>query len=368
MSRSIPIKLKGSGAFKGTILLSYGTEIYKRIQQGKGFIDWHSTSWENYYLSKAFLDRGYDVDVIDYQNPNFTPKKDYTVFIDVMTNLETLSKRVNSDCIKIFFPAFSHWIFNNSEEYARLARIRDRRSAGLIPRALIPPGFSLEAADFVLQRGNAYNQESFAFAKKTMLPISSSSTLKMEWNNRKDFAKARNNFLWLGSRGAAHKGLDLVLEAFRELPDFKLTVCGSVEKEKDFCSAFFDELYNTPNIEVKGWVGTSSNEFAEIANESIALVFPSCSELSAGTAITCMHAGLIPIISEPVGVDTEDFGYILKKSSIEEIKSTIITVATKSESELGEASRATWEFARRRYTKEAYLNSLENAMESILGS
>jgi glycosyltransferase involved in cell wall biosynthesis len=368
MSRSIPIKLKGTGAFKGNVLLSYGTEIYKRIQQGKGFVDWHSTSWENYHLSKAFLDRGYDVDVIDYLNPNFTPKKDYAVFIDVMTNLGALSKRVNSDCIKIFFPAFSHWIFNNAEEYARLAQIRDRRSAGLIPRALISPGYSLETANFVLQRGNGYNQESFAFAKKTMLPISSSSTLNMEWDSRKNFAKARNNFLWLGSRGAAHKGLDLVLEAFRDLPEFRLAICGSVEKEKDFCSAYFDELYNTPNIEVKGWIDTSSSEFAEIANASIALIFPSCSELSAGTAITCMHAGLIPIISEPVGVDTEDFGYILKESSIEEIKSTIVTVATKSESELEETSRATWEFARKRYTKEAYLSSLESAIDTILGS
>jgi hypothetical protein len=117
-------------------------------------------------------DRGYDVDVIDYQNPNFTPKKDYAVFIDVMTNLEILSKRVNSDCIKIFFPAFSHWIFNNAEEYARLSQIRDRRSVSLMPRALIPLGFSLEAADFVLQRGNAYNQAPFAFGGKPILPIS----------------------------------------------------------------------------------------------------------------------------------------------------------------------------------------------------
>ena len=31
-----------------------------------------------------------------------------------------------------------------------------------------------------------------------------------------------------------HKGLDLVLEAFAGMPEYHLTVCGPVAKEKDF--------------------------------------------------------------------------------------------------------------------------------------
>jgi glycosyltransferase involved in cell wall biosynthesis len=365
---SLPIELKGTRPSKGNVLLSYGTTIYKRMQEGKGFIDWHSTSWQNYQISKAFLERGYDVDVIDYHNPNFVSKRDYAVFIDVMTNMERLSKKINPDCIKVYFPAFSHWIFNNAAEYDRLAKIRDRRSVALTPRVLLQPNDSLEMSDLVLQRGNSYTRESFAFADKPEMLISSSSTVTMDWPSQKNFGDARKSFIWLGSRGAAHKGLDLVLEAFKGLAEYKLIICGNVTKEKDFCEAYFEELFNTDNIEIKGWVNTSSIEFHEIANTCVALVFPSCAELSSGSVIACMHAGLIPIISASVGVDTGDFGYVLKESSIEEIKSMVCAVAESSDRALRERSHVTWEFARKKYTKESYLSTLERAIDSILGT
>jgi hypothetical protein len=45
-----------------------------------------------------------------------------------------------------------------------------------------------------------------------------------------------------------HKGLDLVLEAFADMPEYHLTVCGPIQKEQDFERAYYRELYQVPNI------------------------------------------------------------------------------------------------------------------------
>ena len=54
-------------------------------------------------------------------------------------------------------------------------------------------------------------------------------------------------FVFFGSLGAVHKGLDLLLEVFsRMTTDCKLYVCSGYEKEEDFCKLYHKELYETP--------------------------------------------------------------------------------------------------------------------------
>ena len=60
-----------------------------------------------------------------------------------------------------------------------------------------------------------------------------------------------------------HKGLNLVLEAFSQLPDYNLIVCGPVEKDKDFENAYFKELYQLPNIKTLGFVALDSKDFLD---------------------------------------------------------------------------------------------------------
>jgi glycosyltransferase involved in cell wall biosynthesis len=166
-----------------------------------------------------------------------------------------------------------------------------------------------------------------------------------------DFEACRNRFLWLGSRGLVRKGLDLVLDAFAEMPEYRLTVCGPIEGEKDFQNAYYKELYQTSNIHTVGWVDTGSQEFIEVTNNCIGLIYPSCAEGQCGGVVTCLHTGLIPIISYESGVDVHDFGLILKNCSIEEIKDSIRKVSSLSAQELKLMARKAWEFARANHTR-----------------
>jgi hypothetical protein len=71
--------------------------------------------------------------------------------------------------------------------------------------------------------GNDFTIGTFRYAGKPIyrLPIICPTS---PWPQDKDHGACRKCFLWFGSQGFLHKGLDLVLEVFAGLPDHHLTV------------------------------------------------------------------------------------------------------------------------------------------------
>ena len=197
-----------------------------------------------------------------------------------------------------------------------------------------------------------------------LLPVS--TTVVFPFPEEKDFAACGRSYLWFGSGGMVHKGLDLALEAFAGMPDYHLTICGPVEQEKDFVLAFYKELYESPNIHTVGWIDTRSDRFREITRSCVGLIFPSCSEGQASSVVECMHAGLIPVVSAESGVDVQDFGVILKSCSIEEIKQAIATVSGLPTAELRSRARKAWEFARANHTRERFAEVYRRAIQEIV--
>jgi acetyltransferase-like isoleucine patch superfamily enzyme len=206
-------------------------------------------------------------------------------------------------------------------------------------------GLVIENADYATVLGNKFTIDTYSYAKKPIYRIPISTNVQYPWLEDKNYESCCRNFLWFGSSGLVHKGLDLVLEAFAKMPEYHLTVCGPVNNEKDFENAFYQELYQTPNIHTTGWVNVSDSKFTEIVKNCIGLIYPSCSEGGGGSVINCMHAGLIPIVSYESSVDVMNFGFILADSSIEEIQNQIKTVSNLPLKELELRARKSWEFA-----------------------
>jgi len=115
-----------------------------------------------------------------------------------------------------------------------------------------------------------------------------------------------------------------------------------------------------------GFVDVSSEKFKQIAQTCIALIFPSCTELSSGAVITSKHAGLIPIVSKESGVNVDGFGSILVECSISEIKQSILEITTTSAKDLEERSIKAWEHANKHHTKEGFKEDYRNALTFIL--
>ena len=365
--RRVPVELKPTGEPKGAVLLSYITKPFT-LEPDDNLFTAHSNLWECMEIARTFLDRGFSVDVIDYDNASFVPRKDYAVFIDIHSNMERLAPMLSKDCLKILHATGSHWKFQNDAEQARVDAIRARRGASLSPRRVVPPSRAIESADCMTLLGNEVTASTFAFAGKPIHKLHVSSPVTFPWDESKDFEAAKKRFVWFGGTGLILKGLDIVLEAFSKMPELHLTVCGPVENEKDFSREYDKELYGTPNIRTLGMVGLMSDEFAEVRRSVGSLIYPSASEGQSTGVVVCMHGGLIPIISRQSGVDIDGFGIILSESSIEEVQAAARQVAARPAEEVRLTARNAWEYARANHTRENFSKEYRSAVDSILGA
>lgn len=358
------VSLKPMGAARGHILLSYDTGPFLAYPKQPYY--YHSNQWECAEIARLFLQRGYAVDIIRWDNTSFKPKRNYAIIIDIHQNIERLFPFLKPNCIKIMHITAAHWIFQNAAEYRQLLALKERRRAAISPQRIVPPAKNIEHADYATILGNGFSKSTYEYAQKTFFPIPLSTTTLFNKPAKKDFELCRKNFIWIGGGGAVLKGLDLVLEYFSEHPEYRLTVCKNMKSEPDFENLYRRELYETPNIKAVGKINIASKEFSEIINNSLGLIFPSASEGQSGSVITSIHAGLIPIISRESGVDVENFGIILKNNSKESICEAIDTLAKESSSQLRERAYAAWEYARKHNTQETFSRAFAEAVDTIM--
>ncbi len=212
--------------------------------------------------------------------------------------------------------------------------------------------------------GNRFTQATYAFAGKPVLHVPVSVPFTYPEAAGKDFAAVRRRYLWFGSGGLVHKGLDLVLEAFAGLPDHELLVCGPIRRERDFERAYFRELYQTPNIRTLGWVDVAPDAFLALARTCLGLVYPSCSEGGGSSVYTCMHAGLLPLVNFEVSVDVApEYGVLLPRVDPETIQAAVRGLSARSRQQLAAMARAAREQARRVSSKEIFAAAYRRAAE-----
>lgn len=358
------ITLRPEGISRGRVLFSYIIDAFL-LPQGTPIPKSHTNFWQSWKMAQTFVQLGYEVDVIHWTNHRFIPNENYDILVDVRRNLERLAPLVNSDCIKIFHIDTAHMLFHNAAEANRLLALQKRRGVTLNPRRFEMPNQGIEHADYGTATGNDFVLDTFAYAKKKIFKVPSPCGISMDWP-RRDWSQCRKKFLWFSSSGLVHKGLDLALEAFREMPEYALTVCAPVEREKAFLRAYYRELYETSNIQTIGWVDIESEKFRNIATSCGAVLHLSCSEGGAPSVKTCMHAGLVPIVSYESGIDVHDYGYTLNDCSIDKIQLVVRDVGELSPDDIEKKSRAAWEYARQHYTRESFAIEYSRVITEIL--
>ena len=351
---------------KRLVLLCYGGVHSKSWSDCS---DSHTAYWEALQMAKTYLEFGYCVDVISAGDAGgFLPQKQYALFVGHRHNFERVARRLNTDCVKVLHCDVAHWLFHNSANSSRLLALQRRKGITLPQLKVQVPNLAIERADCATILGNEFTISTYRYANKPIYRVPISAPVLYPWPEGKDFEACRRRFLWLGSNGFVHKGLDLVLEAFAAMPEYHLTVCGPIkdEVEKDFEQTFYKELYQTSNIHTVGWVDVDSPEFIQIANGCVALIYPSCSEGGGGSVIACMHAGLIPIVSYESSVDIDTFGVLLRHCSIEKIRDSLRMVASLPAQKLEEWARKAWEFARANHTRKIFADEYSKVAGTIL--
>ena len=351
---------------RGRAILSYIVDPFL-LPAGAPLPHSHTHFWESRAMGEVLAGLGFEVEVLHWTNRTFLPSGPCDLLVDVRLNLERLAPLVPPGCVKVMHIETGHPSFYNPAQRARLAALAARRGIELAPFKLLAENRAIEHADAATILGNEATQATYRFAGRPLYPVPISQPLLYPFPEGKDFAAARRRFLWFGSGGMVHKGLDLVLDAFAGLPDLHLTVCGPVERERAFESAYARELYATPNIHAHGWIDVAGPEFPDLARRTLALVYPSCSEGQNGGTVTCLHAGLLAVVTPEVGVDVDpSFGLLLAEPTVEAIRAAAVELSRRDPDGLAAMARRAWEFARERHTRERFAAGYRRAMVEIL--
>ncbi len=357
------VRLPALGEPRGRALLSYMTAPF--LMDGV-MPQSHSNYWECSEIARLLRMRGLADDVIDWDNRSFIPRSTYDIAIDIHANLDRLADHLGPQCVKVFHATGSYWEFQNAAEKERLTAIEERRRVRLVPHRTLDAARSIERADIISGLGNRTTFATYGKRSGDIVPIPLSTTGTFPSPAARDFDGNRRRFLWLGGGGAALKGLDIVLETFAAMPDMELAVCGPLDAEPDFALAYRKELHETPDIRAIGRVDIASEEFRRLVESSIALVYPSASEGQSGSVVTCLHAGLIPIVSDRTGVDVEEFGTVLERSGSKGLQAAVREIVALPTEHLRERSVAAWRHARLQHTRWTFSNAYDAFLSRAL--
>ena len=358
------VSLRPGGAAVGNVLISYIPDDVLKSEEDVSAS--HTHYWECRQMAKNFVAAGFNVDVVHFADDRFIPQKSYDVLVSARTNLERLAKHVPDHCVKIAHLDTAHFLTNNANALDRLRRVRDQHKVSLRSTRMVENNWAIEAADMGCVLGNAFTEHSYRFAEKPIHRIPLSSVRQYDWLADKDFNACRNTFLWFGSGGFAHKGLDLVIDAFAELPDHRLLICGPLDLEPRFIKAFERPMYHSDNIETIGWIDVTSPEFTAIRQRTVATVYPSCSEGGGGSVITCMHAGLIPVVTPEASVDVGDFGTVLQEASVQAVRDAMLELSELPAADLEQRARSAWEYARANHTRGKFADAYDQFVREVV--
>lgn len=366
--RKLGIRQMHGVPFRGRALISYlPMPVFGKAEALRG----HSNVWECSEIVRCFTHLGYQVDLIAWNDVTFVPSKPYDVVFDIHRNL---SRYADSQTMKIFHVTGSNPVYSNAAEAVRLAALRERRSCELAPRRWISAQDmtlfeqNLAAADTVTLIGNEMTLATFpASVHHKIRPIiATGSWLPPDMMMPR--TRFNREFLWFNSAGAVHKGLDLVLEVFARHPELTLHVVGHYLRERDFVNEYGSELFRLSNIHSHGFLYPGSRTFRNVLQRTGFLINPSCSEGISTSAITCMQAGLVPLLSRNCGISLpEGAGWIFKELSIAEVEATLLAASSHDDATLMDMAENCRKFAHVTFNRSRFSQLLTETIEQAVG-
>jgi glycosyltransferase involved in cell wall biosynthesis len=347
------------------IYIPWALKAWKDNTYNESNFNSHSMFWESIEMVKILSTLGYNVDVADCTGP--LPKvewKKYHLVIDERNNIKDAPSVAGQ--LRVHYATGCQWLFHNTAEYIRLLDFKTRTGISTDPARQTKPLYSEEIADCTTFFGGDFQKNLFTHPDKTF-PLNLSSAF-IPLFKTKEINKSRENFIWLGSRGFIHKGLDIVLEVFKQTPDFNLHICTNLEVEPEFHNWYKNE-FQCSNIFYHGWKDVNDLSFQQLAENCIATVYCSAAEGGAGAVIQAMQFGCIPVVNDSTALRAQHLGFLLQgqtpvqlKSSIQEV---LENIADMTEQELCERTAAVRAYANKNHSRDAYSKSFSQLIDHV---
>jgi glycosyltransferase involved in cell wall biosynthesis len=329
----------------------------------------HQNNRRCIYISAILDELGYIVDAVDINDKYFRPSRHYDLVISARNNLFKMDDYFDDNVIRIYIATSLYHPLHNSNIRRRHELLYERRGRGVEPRRIYPESMQfVKNADAIIAVGNEFITRTWHEALNVpAYPFNNFGWRETEFLiDRKDFSSARRNFLFFASKSQMQKGLDLLLEIFPKHTDLHLYICSEFANEKDFCTCYHKELYETPNIHPIGWIKVNGPKYNDLVKKCAFVIHPTCSEGQPGSVVQCMYSGLIPLVTKESGIDTEDFGITFADDSLEEIEKAILEVSRLPESWHRERSSRTRRVSEMKYSEDALVERWRNILAEVL--
>lgn len=253
----------------------------------------HSGFRESLLMLELLLEKGYTVDFLHLYDTPRIQWEQYELVIDAGQNMQQAIPVKGQK--RVYYASSCHWKTFRENQLIRSTSFYERHGLMLKPDRDIEAGYADDAADVITCFGGSYQVESFGKNAAKVKALNLSCTHLPE-GFRKRLTNSKK-FMWYGGYGPFHKGLDLVVEAFRDLPDCELHIMGHAEQDPRFFEWFKSQLGQSPNLHYHGWVTPESPLFYKLATDCDGTVFASSSEGGAGSVLQAMQFGLIPLVN-----------------------------------------------------------------------
>jgi len=326
-------------------------------------------------IGKAISETGFNVDIVDYDYEGKIDYSKYELIIGFGEPLINSFYNRRNKIITVYYGTGMQIITQNNNTLGRVKEVFNKKGVWLPGSGrIVDKAWSIQTTivDAMILLGNQEVTKTYSpyFKGKTYnIPASFYKVTKnAEIISSKDFNKAKAHFLWFGSSGMIHKGLDLLLEIFSKRDDIHLHICGPLEGEPEFKQTYDNELTKTINIHYHGFISMNSALFKELLLKCAFVVLPSCSEGGGASVLNiCGNGGLIPLLSKEASIDANDFGFIFNAIDIKSIQFTMEQALQLSDKEIKERSIKCYEVISTKHNQNNYASELRKYLNEILG-
>ena len=348
-----------SGLKQKRILLSYMLGTYLRPMES-----WASSGRtqdvELAAIINSFIKKGFCVDLIDYNVPPVKIGSDYDM---VMGLGEGFRKALtnNPSAKRILYVTEKTPSFSARKEQERIDYLIERHG---IKTTMERTGAVYKDEDYedlsaIIAIGAESDRQYLPKVPIWFIVPTGLFNSNFKLSDR-DVTQAKKNFLWFGSGGVVHKGLDILFDVFSTHPELTLHVCGASEHQ-----LFHIHKIKPSNVIIHGFVNVQSDNFVQIAKTCAFDIFPSCSEGIATSVLTCMNHGIIPIVSQECTIEAAGniSGETLYDYHIDYIDQIVEKWSNYSDDFLLSQMENTLNYAREHYN----INSFARNIDAIIG-
>lgn len=277
----------------------------------------HTNIYTTLLIADTLNELGYNVDVIDWQDCFEGDASGYDLVIGLGKSLEDiLGFRLKGSKPKVvWFGTGCNPHFGNIASMSRGVSFYHKKGRFLMESLRYTAEdwpLQHEIPDWIILHGDKFSKNTYRknAISSILAPVFIFHDIK---RSDEEWIKAKTGFIWFGSRGGIHKGLDLCIDTFKDLPQFNLHVCGNFDYEPNFIELYKDIIEKSPNIHLHGYVDIQSATFSDVLQQCAFIIFPSASEANSPSVITCMaNGGLIPVVTPNADVNIENYGIEIK--------------------------------------------------------